>query len=142
MVPVGADQQQHIEFTRDTAEKFNHIFGETFKLPEPLILSEVETVPGIDGQKMSKSYNNTIPLFGEDEEIRKAVMSIVTDSKDPTEPKDPDTCNIYALHKLFSKENLVEIEKGGTQLAQTDTQFSVALPCSLRPSVSFWRGRR
>lgn len=101
VVPVGADQKQHVEYARDTAQKFNNIFGETFKLPEPLILQDVAIVPGTDGRKMSKSYGNTIPLFGTDEEIKKAVMSIVTDSKSPDEPKDPDTCNIFALHKLF-----------------------------------------
>lgn len=110
-VPVGADQKQHIEIARDTAEKFNRLFGETFKLPEPLILDAVATVPGIDGQKMSKSYNNTVPLFAEDEEIEKLAMSIVTDSKDVNEPKDPEKDNVFALHKLFSKEELPDIEK-------------------------------
>lgn len=80
VVPVGQDQKQHIEYTRDIAEKFNHIFGETFKLPNPIIIESVKTVPGLDGQKMSKSYGNTIPLFATDEEIEKAVKKIVTDS--------------------------------------------------------------
>jgi len=101
VVPVGADQKQHVEYARDTAQKFNNTFGETFKLPEPMIIKEVAIVPGTDGRKMSKSYGNTIPLFGTDEEIKKAVMSIVTDSKAPDEPKDPNSCNIFALHKLF-----------------------------------------
>ncbi len=101
VVPVGADQKQHVEYARDTAQKFNNTFGETFKLPEPMILDNVAVVPGTDGRKMSKSYGNTIPLFGTDEEIRKAIMSIVTDSKAPDEPKDPNACNIFALHKLF-----------------------------------------
>ncbi len=101
VVPVGQDQKQHVEYARDTAQKFNHIYGETFKLPEPMILANVSVVPGTDGRKMSKSYGNTIPLFGTDAEIKKAVMSIVTDSKTPDEPKDLDTCNIFALHKLF-----------------------------------------
>ncbi len=109
VVPVGADQKQHVEYARDIALKFNHIYGETFKLPEPLILKNVAIVPGIDGRKMSKSYKNTIPLFGTDEEIKKAVMSIVTDSKKPDEPKDPDSCNIFALHKLFLNNNDLEI---------------------------------
>lgn len=109
VVPVGKDQKQHVEYARDTAEKFNRIFGETFKLPEDLILKEVETVPGIDGQKMSKSYNNTIPLFASDEEIKTQVMKIVTDSKTPTEPKNPEEDNIFALHKLFSQEELTDI---------------------------------
>ncbi len=112
VVPVGSDQKQHVEYARDTAQKFNTIFGETFMLPEPLIFPHVAIVPGTDGQKMSKSYKNTIPLFGTDEEIKKKVMSIVTDSKTPDEPKDPDTCNIFALHKLFlNEEQLQELSK-------------------------------
>jgi tryptophanyl-tRNA synthetase len=103
IVPVGKDQKQHVEYARDTAEKFNRIFGETFKIPEPLILSEVETVPGIDGQKMSKSYGNTIPLFAEDEDIKKLCMSIVTDSSG----ERPE--NVYQIHKLFKSE--AELEK-------------------------------
>lgn len=103
VVPVGQDQKQHIEIARDTAEKFNRTFAEVFKLPDPLILENMATVPGIDGQKMSKSYNNTIPLFATDEEIEKAVMSIVTDSKAPNESKDPEKDNIFALHKLFTE---------------------------------------
>jgi len=109
VVPVGADQKQHVEYARDIAQKFNNIYGETFKLPEPLILKEVAIVPGIDGRKMSKSYKNTIPLFGTDEVIKKAVMGIVTDSKRPDEPKDPDLCNIFALHKLFLSDDDLEM---------------------------------
>lgn len=101
IVPVGLDQKQHVEIARDTAEKFNRIFGEYFPLPEPLILEEVKTVPGIDGRKMSKSYNNIIPLFGEDDVLKKQVMSITTDSKGVADSKDPETCNVFALHKLF-----------------------------------------
>ena len=112
VVPVGSDQKQHVEYARDTAIKFNNAFGQTFKLPEVLILKEVAIVPGIDGRKMSKSYGNTIPLFGTDDQIRKTVMSIVTDSKKPSEPKDPETCNIFAIHKLFLKnEDLENLRK-------------------------------
>lgn len=111
IVPVGADQKQHVEFARDTAEKFNHTYGDTFKLPTAYIPKEVATVPGTDGQKMSKSYGNTIPLFGTNEEIRKVCMSIVTDSKGVEESKDPEACNVYALHKYFSVEQLPDIEK-------------------------------
>jgi len=111
IVPIGKDQKQHLEIARDLAEKFNRIYGETFKIPEPLIMKGVDIVPGIDGQKMSKSYNNTIPLFGTDDEIKRAVMSIVTDSKTPEEPKNPEECNIFALHKLFSEEEISEIKK-------------------------------
>ena len=94
VVPVGQDQKQHVEYARDTAQKFNRTFGDTLKLPEPLILKEVATVPGTDGRKMSKSYGNTIPLFATDKEIEKAVMSIVTDSSG----ERPE--NVYAIHAL------------------------------------------
>jgi tryptophanyl-tRNA synthetase len=103
IVPVGADQKQHIEITRDTAEKFNRTFGDTFKIPEPMILKDVAVVPGTDGRKMSKSYGNTIPLFAEYDEIKKAVMGIVTDSGEGI-PK-----NVYAIHKLFRPE--IELKK-------------------------------
>ena len=99
VVPVGQDQKQHVEYARDTAQKFNRIFGETFKLPEPLILGKVSAVPGTDGRKMSKSYGNTIPLFATDEEIEKAVMSIVTDSSG----ERPE--NVYTIHALLLEKN-------------------------------------
>jgi len=98
VVPVGQDQKQHIEITRDTADRFNGIFGETFKLPEPMILKEVAVVPGTDGRKMSKSYGNTIPLFAEYDEIKKCVMGIVTDSG----ASIPE--NVYTIHKLLRSE--------------------------------------
>lgn len=99
IVPVGQDQKQHIEITRDTAMKFNSTYGEVFRLPEGYIIESVATVPGVDGRKMSKSYNNTIPLFAERDEIEKAVMGIVTDSGGdiPT--------NVYEIHKLFRSED-------------------------------------
>ncbi len=110
IVPVGQDQKQHIEFARDIAQKFNNTFGEVFKIPEAKILSEVATVPGTDGQKMSKSYGNTIPLFSTREEITKAVMSIVTDSSGGI------PMNVYNLHKCFRPESelkdLYEANKG------------------------------
>jgi len=95
VVPVGADQKQHVEIARDTAEKFNRIFGDTFKIPEPVIMKDMAIVPGTDGRKMSKSYDNTIPLFAEYKEIKKCVMGIVTDS-DEGIPK-----NVYAIHNLL-----------------------------------------
>lgn len=104
IVPVGADQKQHIEYARDIAERFNRTWGPTFKLPKELILEDVATVPGIDGEKMSKSKKNIIGLFADDEEIKRAVMSIVTDSKTPEENKNPDEVNIYKIHKLFLNE--------------------------------------
>lgn len=111
VVPVGNDQKQHLEIARDTAEKFNRIFGNTFVLPKPLILENMMTIKGIDGQKMSKSYNNTIGLFASDEEIKKAVMSIPTDSKGIDEPKDIETDNVFAFHRLFTEgQEFEEIE--------------------------------
>lgn len=119
VVPVGQDQKQHIEYARDTALKFNHVFkSETFTLPEAKIIEDVAVVPGTDGRKMSKSYGNTIPLFATSEEIKKAVMSIPTDSKSVEEPKNPDEDNVFKLHVLFATiEELADIraryEKGG-----------------------------
>jgi tryptophanyl-tRNA synthetase len=111
IVPVGQDQKQHIEYTRDTAQKFNNAYGETFKLPEPFILSSVETVPGIDGKKMSKSNDNTVPLFATDEEIKKAVMKIPTDSKGVDEPKNPDESALFAIHKLLLDGDALKLLK-------------------------------
>lgn len=104
-VPVGRDQKQHVEVTRDIAIKFNLQFGETFTVPDPVISEEVAVVPGVDGQKMSKSYNNTIDIFGEEKETRAKIMRIVTDSTPLDQPKDPSTCNIFALYKLFASES-------------------------------------
>src|SRR5215213_2484124 len=101
VVPVGKDQKQHIEITRDIAVKMNESFGEIFKLPEPRIQPATETVPGIDGQKMSKSYGNTVDIFGEEKETRKRVMSIVTDSTPVEAPKDPESSTILQLYSLF-----------------------------------------
>lgn len=114
IVPVGKDQKQHIEYARDIAGKFNNQYEELFKLPNGLILEDVETVPGTDGQKMSKSYGNTIPLFGTDEEITKAVMGITTDSKGKDEEKNPDDMVLYQIHKLFndSKELKAQYTQG------------------------------
>ena len=104
VVPVGKDQRQHVEYARDIANKFNDAYGETFKIPQELIIENVETVPGIDGQKMSKSYNNTIPLFAEPDEIKKLVMQIPTDSLGIDEPKNPDESIIYQIHSLILDE--------------------------------------
>ncbi len=101
IVPTGKDQQQHVEIARDTAEKFNHTYGQTFVLPQSKIIEELAVVPGTDGRKMSKSYGNTIPLFATKEEITKAVMSIVTDSKPLGEPRNPLEDNVFKLHTLF-----------------------------------------
>ena len=104
LVPVGKDQKQHLEITRDLAIKFNNQYGEIFTIPEGFIPETVAIVPGTDGQKMSKSYGNTIPIFGKEKEIKKTIMNIVTDCKGLEEPKDPDTCNVFALYKLFASE--------------------------------------
>lgn len=104
VVPVGRDQKQHVEVTRDIAVKFNNQFGEVFTIPEPSIRDSVAVVPGIDGQKMSKSYGNTLEIFGDPGALKKRVMQIVTDSTPLEDPKNPDTCNAYALYKLFATE--------------------------------------
>ena len=102
LVPVGQDQKQHIEMTRDIATKFNQTYGETFSLPEPFIEKEVATVPGTDGQKMSKSYGNTIDIFADDKTLKKQVMSIKTDSTPLEKPKDPKKCLVYTLYSLLA----------------------------------------
>ncbi|PIP65318.1 tryptophan--tRNA ligase [Candidatus Peregrinibacteria bacterium CG10_big_fil_rev_8_21_14_0_10_49_16] len=105
IVPVGKDQKQHVEMARDIAQKFNHRYGEgILTLPEVQIQGDVAVIPGTDGQKMSKSYNNTIPLFSDEKVVTKAIMGIVTDSKGATDPKDPDSCIIYQIHKLLLDE--------------------------------------
>ena len=119
VVPVGKDQKQHIEITRDLAVKMNETFGPIFKLPEPRIRAATETVPGIDGQKMSKSYGNNIDIFGREKEMRKRVMSIVTDSMPVEAPKDPTKSTILKLYSLVaSKDEIAAMReqflKGGT----------------------------
>ena len=102
LVPVGADQKQHIEVTRDIAARFNNAYGEVFTLPAEHIIEQVAVVPGTDGQKMSKSYGNTIEIFEPEETVRKKIMRIVTDSTPVEKPKDPDKCNVFALLKLVA----------------------------------------
>ncbi len=125
VVPVGKDQKQHIEITRDLAVKMNETFGQSepdgrvFKLPEPRIQAATEVVPGLDGQKMSKSYNNTIDIFSDEKETRKRVMSIVTDSTPVEAAKDPAKSTIAQLYSLFASKNEIEemrerFRKGGT----------------------------
>jgi len=107
-VPVGKDQKQHLEMTRDTASSFNHKYGETFVVPEAVIDENVMTVPGTDGQKMSKSYNNYIDIFLPKKKLKKQVMSIVTDSTPLEAPKNPDTCHVFQLYKLLATPEQVE----------------------------------
>jgi tryptophanyl-tRNA synthetase len=102
IVPVGKDQKQHLEFARDIAGRFNQQYGDVFKIPEPRIQEEVAVVPGTDGQKMSKSYGNTLDLFGPPGALRKTIMRIVTDSKSVEEPKDPNQSTIFALYRLLA----------------------------------------
>jgi len=117
VVPVGKDQKQHIEITRDLAVKMNETFGSEpdgwiFKLPEPRIQAATEVVPGIDGQKMSKSYGNNIDIFGDEKETRKRVMSIVTDSTPVEAPKDPSGSTIFQLYSLVaSKDEVAEVRE-------------------------------
>ena len=117
LVPVGKDQKQHLEITRDIAIRFNQMYGETLVVPDGYINTDVAVVPGLDGQKMSKSYNNTIEIFGNPKAIRKKIMGMPTDSKTLEEPKDPDTCNVFALYKLFStkaqQEEMAERYRAG-----------------------------
>jgi len=101
-IPVGADQKQHLEMTREVASKFNAAFGDIFPIPEPHIDNFTGVIPGLDGRKMSKSYDNYIGLFEEPKALRAAIMKIVTDSKTMEEPKDPDSCNVFGLYKLFA----------------------------------------
>ncbi|MFT4834949.1 MAG: tryptophanyl-tRNA synthetase [Marinoscillum sp.] len=108
LVPVGKDQRQHLEMTRDLASSFNHTFGETFVLPEARIDEQLMTIPGTDGQKMSKSYGNTIDIFQSDKQLRKNVMAIITDSTPLEEPKNPDTCNVFALYKIMASSDQTE----------------------------------
>lgn len=102
IVPVGKDQKQHLEMTRDIASSFNHQYGETFVVPESKIDEQVMTVPGTDGQKMSKSYGNIIDIFQPDKALKKQVMAIMTDSTPLEEPKNPDTCNVFKLYELLA----------------------------------------
>jgi tryptophanyl-tRNA synthetase len=133
VVPVGKDQKQHVEVTRDIAQRFNNLYGgEVFVLPEPRILPETGVVPGIDGQKMSKSYGNDIGIFLEGKELRERVMSIVTDSAPVEAPKDPDSNNVFNLLKLFvSREEEAEWRerflKGGLKYSDAKKRLIAVL---------------
>jgi len=129
LVPVGADQKQHIEVTRDIAMRFNNAYGEVFTIPEERIIESVAVVPGTDGQKMSKSYGNTIEMFEPETDIKKKVMKIVTDSTPVEAPKDPDKCNVFALLRLVAcPEELADWEnkyrKGGTGYGQAKKRLA------------------
>ncbi len=131
-VPVGQDQKQHLEITRDIAERFNNTYGETFKLPEPHILPSVAVVPGIDGRKMSKSYGNTIDVFDDPKTILKKCKKIVTDSTPVEDPKDPDRDNLFQLFKLFAPgDEVADVERryrqGGIGYGEVKTGLAAHL---------------
>ncbi len=111
VVPVGLDQQQHLEITRDIALIFNKNYQDVLVVPEAVIRKEVMTISGLDGRKMSKSYNNVIPFFAPSNQVRKQVMRIVTDSKRPEEPKDPEECNVFAIYRHFADANAVAAKR-------------------------------
>lgn len=111
VVPVGLDQQQHLEITRDVALTFNGNYGNALTIPEAVIRKEVMTIPGIDGRKMSKSYNNVIPIFAPPAQVLKPVKRIVTDSKRPEDPKDPAECNIFAIYRHFADADAVAAKR-------------------------------
>ena len=108
LVPVGKDQKQHLEITRDLARSFNHKYGEIFTLPEPKINEELMTIPGTDGQKMSKSYGNTVNIFLPEKKLKKNIGAIQTDSKELEDPKDPTTCNVFKLYELLASKDQIE----------------------------------
>jgi tryptophanyl-tRNA synthetase len=138
VVPVGKDQKQHIEYARDTAQKFNRLFGETFKLPEEIIMEEVESVPGLDGQKMSKSYYNTLPLFATKEETKQLIMAAPMDSKGIEEKKNPDDYPIYKIYRLFATKEedsamRAKFENGGVGYGDIKLEISDKINGSLKP---------
>ncbi|MDJ0759782.1 MAG: tryptophan--tRNA ligase [Woeseiaceae bacterium] len=103
-VPVGRDQKQHVEMARDVAQRFNHHYGDVFVLPDPVIDDSTAVLSGLDGRKMSKSYNNTIPLFADEKRLRKLIMKIKTNSLEPGEPKDPDDSTLFDMYRAFATE--------------------------------------
>ncbi len=125
LVPVGKDQKQHVEVARDIAIKFNNTYGDTFIVPEEEIQDDIAIVPGLDGKKMAKSYNNTIEIFSDEKSLKQKVMSIVTDSTPIDQPKNPDTCNLFGIYKLFaSKDQIEELDNRyrNTQLKYADVK--------------------
>ena len=150
VVPVGKDQKQHVEMARDMAQRFNHLFGETLVIPAPQIRDDVATVPCLDGQKMSKSYNNTIEIFLPPKKLRKKIMGIVTDSKGVDEPKDPDTCHVFSLYKLFATLNnrptslhsiVQEDWDMGTPSRRYSRSLMASLPRLASDTITSWRIR-
>jgi len=127
-VPVGLDQKQHIEIARDIAQAINGTYGEVLTIPEASIREEVMTIPGVDGRKMSKSYGNVIPIFSQSKDLKKRVMRIVTDSRRPEEPKDPDADNVFAIYKHFaSPEDIQRVREGYLQGGMAYSQIKTEL---------------
>ena len=143
LVPVGQDQKQHLEITRDIAERFNRVYGggtDVFRLPKPHILESVAVIPGLDGRKMSKSYNNTIDIFDDPATIRKKAKKIVTDSTPVEAPKNPDTCPLFNLYKLFAPpDDLGEVERryreGGIGYGEVKTRLAEAIIARFAPAT-------
>jgi len=138
-VPVGTDQFQHIEMAQDIAQSFNYVYKtQALKIPQPIAQEETKTVVGLDGRKMSKSYNNTIPMFCTEKELKKLIMSIVTNSQTVEEPKDPDTSNIFALYKNFASQEQIEnmrtrYLKGGLGWGQAKQELFEVINTELTP---------
>ncbi len=139
VVPVGYDQKQHIEIARDIATAFNVTYGDVLTIPEALIQESVSVISGLDGRKMSKSYNNTIPLFAEPKKLRKHVMRIVTDSKRPEDPKNPDECNVFGIYKHFANADDVvamreQYQAGGVAYGDIKQELYELLNTRFTPS--------
>jgi tryptophanyl-tRNA synthetase len=145
VVPVGQDQKQHVEIARDLAEAVNAAVGSIFTVPQPLIRDQVKIVPGIDGRKMSKSYDNVIPIFDTAVAIKKRVMRIVTDSKTPAEPKNPDTCNIFNIFRHFAEPARIEERRkqylaGGIGYGEMKEELAETLEKVFGPSRANYDG--
>jgi tryptophanyl-tRNA synthetase len=146
VVPVGPDQVQHVEMTRDMAGDFNRAYGEVFVIPRYTIGTEVP-VPGLDGEKMSKSYGNTIPLFAPPKELKKLVMSIKTSSAGVEEPKDPETCTVFRLHRLVasaeeSAEMAARYRAGGYGFGEAKKALLAKIEEHFAPAVARWEHYR
>ncbi len=139
LVPVGQDQKQHLEITRDVAERFNHVYGDVFKLPKPHILDSVAVVPGVDGRKMSKSYDNTVEIFDDPKTILKKCKKIVTDSTPVEAPKNPVTDNLFQLFKLFAPaDQIAEVDgryrSGGIGYGEVKTRLAEHIAAYFAPA--------
>ncbi len=138
VIPVGKDQKQHVEITRDIAERFNSAYGEVLTIPEPLISEEIAVIPGVDGQKMSKSYGNTINMFEDEKSMKKKIMRMVTDSTPVEAPKNTETCSLFALYKLVADTQAIETmrekyNKGGTGYGDVKKELAELMLEYFRP---------